>query len=137
MAKNILITISYLVLLAVSSWASDFNPGMYEIKSEVEIPGMPASIPPQTMVECLTEIDLLAHSNSVIQGCKIFDLKQTETSVSWEMECHQQGQKMTGSGKVTYHGDTIEGTIITNFGPESGNMTMTTMITGQRISDCD
>lgn len=135
--KNSLLMIFCFSLIASSSWALDFNPGKYEISSRVEMPGMPGAIPPQTMTQCMTDKDIVPISNSDIQGCKLSDVKQTETSVSWTMQCHQQGQNINGTGKVIYHGDTFEGTIITNLGPDSGNMTMTTVITGQRISDCD
>jgi len=37
---------------------------------------------------------------------------------------------------MTYKGDSFKGTILTNMGTQAGNMTITTIISGQRISDC-
>jgi hypothetical protein len=139
MLKNIisiLLMISCLTLITMASWALDFESGKYEITSRMEMPGMPAAIPPQTIVQCMTDQDPIPNSNPENQDCKITDMQQTKTTVSWEMECIQQGQKMTSTGQMTYKGDTFEGTIKTNLGPDAGNMTMTTVITGKRLSDC-
>ena len=52
------------------------------------------------------------------------------------MECSQQGQEMTSTGEMTYHGDRFEGTIKNVMGPQAGNMTIVTTITGKRVGDC-
>jgi Protein of unknown function (DUF3617) len=123
-------------LFAIPSLALDFQPVKYEITSKVEMPGMPGTIPPQTITQCIAEQDPLPNQNPENQECKIVDMKQTDNTITWKMECDQRGQKITSTGSMTYKGDSFEGTILTNMGPQAGNMTMTTIITGKRLSDC-
>lgn len=134
---TILLLILCMTLIAIPSWALDFEPGKYEITAKIDMPGMPVPIPPQTIVQCMTDQDPIPNATPENQDCKIIDLKQTKTTVSWEMECIQQGQKMTSTGNMTYNGVTFEGTIKAKIGANAGNMIMTTIVTGKRISDCE
>ena len=45
-----LYTLSVLCMLlaALPAWGLDLNPGKYQITAKVEMPGMPAGMPPQT-----------------------------------------------------------------------------------------
>jgi hypothetical protein len=70
------------------------------------------------------------------QDCNVSKLETKRNTVSWEMECTQQGQKMKSTGQITYSGETFEGTTQTNLGPQAGNMTITTVISGRRVGDC-
>lgn len=139
MLKNIvtiILIICCMIFIAAPSLALDFQPGKYEITSKVEMPGMPGTIPPQTITQCITEQDPLPNQNPENQQCKIVDMNQKDNTISWKMECDQQGQKITSTGSMTYKGDSFKGTVLTNMGPQAGNMTMTTAISGKRISNC-
>lgn len=139
MLKNIvtiILIVCCMTLFTIPALALDFQPGKYEITSKVEMPGMPGTIPPQTVTHCMTEQYPLPNQNPENQECKIVDMKQTDNTITWKMECDQQAQKITSTGSMTYKGDSFEGTILTNMGPQAGNMTMTTIITGKRLSDC-
>ena len=122
--------------LVSTSWTLDFVPGRYEITSKVEMPGMPSSTPPQTTTQCMTKQDPLPTKNVASQDCKVTDLVTKGNTVSWKMECNQQGQKMKSTGQITYNGENFEGTIKTDLGPQAGNMIITTVISGKRIGDC-
>ena len=132
----IYLTMFFMFLLVSTSWALDFVPGRYEITSKVEMPGMPSSIPPQTTTQCMTKQDPLPTKNVASQDCKVTDLVTKGNTVSWKMECNQQGQKMKSTGQITYNGESFEGTIKTDLGPQAGNMIITTVISGKRIGDC-
>ena len=124
-------------LFFIPAWGLDFKPGMYKITSTVKMPGMPAgSVPPQAITQCLTEQDPVPNKDASGQTCKIKDMKQDGNTITWKMECDQQGQKMTSDGQIIYSGDSFEGTTTTNMGPQAGNMTIKTVVTGNRIGDC-
>lgn len=126
-----------LFLFSTSAFALNLNPGKYAITSTVQMPGMPAgAIPPQTVTQCITEQDPIPQNDASSQDCEIKNMRQTDNTVTWEMECVQQGTKMTSQGKMTYAGDSFEGSITMNMGPQSGNMAVVTTITGQRLGDC-
>lgn len=122
---------------STSAHALDFNPGEYEIESSVQMPGMPAgTIPSQTMVQCMTKQDPVPKNDVSSQECEIKNMKQSKNTVTWDMECLQQGNKITSQGQMTYSGDSFDGTITMNMGPQSGGMTVTTTITGKRVGAC-
>lgn len=137
--KTVLSVFGVCVLFICStfSYALDFNPGTYEITSTVEMPGMPVgSVPAQTIVQCVTAQDPIPETNADSQDCKIKNMKQTGNTVTWEMECVLQGQTMTSQGKIIYAGDNFKGTVMMIMGLEAGSMTITTVIKGKRVGNC-
>ncbi|MBI9090555.1 MAG: DUF3617 family protein [Desulfobacterium sp.] len=126
-----------LLLCSTFSYAFDFNPGTYEITSTVEMPGMPVgSVPPQTIVQCVTAQDPIPETNAESEDCKMKNMKQAGNTVTWELECVLQGQTMASQGEIRYAGDNFKGTVIMEMGPEVGSMTITTVITGKRLGNC-
>jgi hypothetical protein len=126
-----------LLIAALPVWGLDLKPGKYEITAKVEIPGMPGGTPPQTMTQCLNEQNPVPDSSAGAQGCKITDMKTTGDTVTYTMECNQQGTQTKSTGKITYKGGSFEGTSETNMGPAAGGMTVTTVVKGKRIDKCE
>lgn len=126
-----------IVGLVTQVWGADFQEGRYEITSTVKMPGMPMQPPPTTITECLTPQDPVPNQSAADANCKILDMKTQGNTVTWKMECNQQGQEMKSSGKMVYHGDRFEGTVDTVMGAQAGNMEMTTTINGKRIGACE
>jgi hypothetical protein len=135
--KLSILIILAIVTIALPAWALDLKPGKYEITAKVEMPGMPAGMPAQTTTQCLTSQDPVPASTADAQGCKVTDMKTEGNTLTYAMTCEQQGMTMKISGKMTYKGDSFEGTTLTRMGPGAGNMTITTKITGKRIGKCD
>lgn len=119
-------------LFSMNSFALDFNPGEYQITTKVKMPGIPA----QTTTECVSEQDLIPKSESLGQDCEVHNMEQNGNVITWEMECNQEGQKITSQGEMIYSGDSFEGTITVKMGPQAGNMVMTTEISGKRTGSC-
>ena len=127
----------FIIMTAIPSVASGFTPGQYQIISTIEMPGMPAgSIPAQTIVQCMTEQDPIPKTNDASQDCTISNMKQSTNTITWEMECTQQGQKMKSHGQMTFSNDTFKGTNIMQMGPESGNMNVINNLSGTRLGEC-
>ncbi|MDY6881871.1 MAG: DUF3617 family protein [Desulfatiglans sp.] len=126
-----------MLLVALPAWGLDLKPGKYEITAKVEMPGMPAGMAPQTTTQCLDELNPVPNSSAAAQGCKIIDMKTKGNTVTYTMECTQQGMKIKTTGKITYNGDSFEGTSQTSMGPSAGGMTVKTTINGKRIGECD
>lgn len=125
-----------MIFFVTHAWGFDIQDGKYEIISTVEMPGMPMQIPPVTVTQCLTSQDPLPNQSTAGQQCNIIDMKTEDKTMTWDMECIQHGQKMHSTGKMVYYGDRFEGTTKTKMGPQSGNMTITTVINGKRIGAC-
>ena len=90
------------------------------------MPGMPMQPPPTTITDCVTQQDPVPNQQADSGNCKITDMKTVGNTVTWKMECDQQGQKMKSRGKMVYHGDRFE----------AGNMKISTTIEGRRVGDC-
>lgn len=118
--------------------AFELKEGKYKITTSVEMPGMPqGTIPPQTFVHCLTNQEPIPGSNTPSSDCEIKNVRQDGNTYTWEMECVQDGQKMTSKGSITYSGEGFEGSSTVTMGPQAGNMTIVTKMSGKRISKCD
>ena len=126
-----------LLLASPYAWALDLEPGKYEITAKVEMSGMPGGTPAQTSTQCLTEQDPIPDSSASAQGCKVTEMKTKGNTVTYKMECDQQGMKTTSTGEMTYKGDSFEGSINMTMGPEAGGMTITTVVKGKRIGNCE
>jgi len=135
--KVFLFSILCLLLTAIQSWGLDLTPGKYEITTKVEMKGVTSGMPAQTMTQCITEQDPVPVGSANAQGCKITDMKTKGNTVTYTMECEQQGMKTKTTGEMTYKGDTFEGTSKTEMGPAAGGMTVTTKISGKRIGKCE
>ncbi len=124
------------LLLSMPAWCLDLKPGKYEITSKVDIAGMAGMIPPQTFVQCMDDKTPVPESTADAEGCEVKDIKSTSNTVSYKMECDQQGMKIISYGAMTYHGDSFEGATQMVMGAETGGMTMTHKMAGKRIGDC-
>ena len=125
-----------MLLAALPAWGFDFKPGKYQITAKVEMPGMPVGMPPQTTTQCLNEQNPVPNTSAGAHGCKITGMKTKGNTVTYAMECNQEGMTVKTTGEMTYKGDSFEGTSKTNMGPSAGGMTVTTVIKGKRIGNC-
>ena len=77
------LTIAGLLFSASGAQAASPNmqPGMWEIITTMQIPGMPMSIPPQTVKPCFKKEDLKESKDTLPDGapCKIEDLMKAAT----------------------------------------------------------
>ena len=128
-----------IILLTVSSISfagskPNMREGLWEITSKTEMAGMPVEMLPVTFTQCLTEKDLVPQNSQPDQQCKITDVKVNGNTVSWAIQCETQGNEMKGAGKITYNGDSFEGTITISM-PQA-NVNMISHMSGRRIGDC-
>ena len=116
----------------------DMQEGKWEITTVMQVPGMPTNMPQMknTQIQCLTKKDFIPQSSQPGQECKITDKKIVGSTVTWTMVCKNQGGEMKGTGKITYKGDTFEGTMKMLI-PRQGDMEITSYISGRRIGNCE
>lgn len=110
----------------------NMNEGLWEITSEVKMPGM--SMPPSTLTQCITKDDLVPQKAQSAMGCQVTDVQYKGNTVTWKIECSGQGGVMTGTGQITYNGDSFVGQVKMTM-PGQG-MKVTTHMKGRRIGDC-
>jgi hypothetical protein len=112
--------------------------GRWEVTMQMEMPGMPVPLPPQTTTQCITPEQANNPQQSVPQAgrgqvgdCKVADYKIDGNKVSWTMKCEGR-EPMTGTGEMIYAGETYKGTI--KVSARGQNVTMT--YSGKRLGDC-
>jgi hypothetical protein len=118
-------------------WALDLKEGQYQITSNMEMSGMPASMPTVTFKQCMSQQNLVPIDPNNSQDCKITDMKTKGNKVTWTMQCTQQGSTLTANGSMTFHGDWFEGITKMKMGPEAGNMIITNRMKGKYIGACE
>jgi hypothetical protein len=131
------VTLVAIALFAVSAFAADSpqKPGKWQMKMEMEMPGMPFKVPPVTTEVCVTEEDLKDPQKSVPNdpksNCKVGDYKVDGNTVSWTFECPDQ--QMKGSGEATYDDATFSGWTKMTIGDQE----MKTKYSGKWLGACE
>jgi len=133
-----LVWITVAVGLSVSALAqAPRRDGRWEVKTEMEMPGMPMKMPAMTTTQCITKEQAEDPQRSVPQGrgapnnCKVSDYKVTGNKVTWSMKC-EGPEAMSGTGEITYGENTYDGVMKM----EREGQTMTMKYTGKRLGDC-
>lgn len=117
---------------------SPMRPGRWEITTHMEMPGMPMTMPPQKIVQCITREQL--EKGEAVPGaadeknpCKMTNYKVSGNKITWNMACTGE-QAMSGTGEIVVDGDTYTGTMKMTM-DQQGTMTM--KYTAKRIGDCE
>jgi hypothetical protein len=138
------------VVAASVSLAAQSGPrrdGNWEVTTTMEMPGMPAgmAMPPMKSMQCITK-EQANNPNSMVPprpqrgrgndgDCTVTDQKITGNKITFNMKC-TGAQPMTGTGEITYAGDTYTSALVTNMERGGQAMQMTMKSTGKRLGDC-
>jgi hypothetical protein len=115
--------------------------GRWEVKMEMDMPGMPAGMPPMTTTQCVTPEEAQDPQKLMPQGgrgrggnenCKVSDFKTEGNKTSWAMKCDGP-PPMSGTGEFTYAADSYTGVMKL----DRGGQPMTMKYTGKRLGDCE
>lgn len=121
-----------LFLPTPSAAAGTMKPGLWEITTSMEMPGMPFQPPAQTMRHCYTEQEVKEGPVPKDNNCRITELKATGSKTSWKMECRGE-LAGKGEGEIVYQGDSAyEG----KSRLQAQGMTMTSKYKAKRIGEC-
>lgn len=139
MRKTSLSVIAVLVALTltVPVMADAVNPqkpGKWQVKMQMDMPGLPIKLPPVTFDVCLTEEDLKDPQKSVPTDpkakCTVSDYKIDGDTVTWNVDCPKQDMK--GQGEITYTDDSYSGTMKMT----TGDQEMSTKYSGKWLGTC-
>jgi hypothetical protein len=120
--------------------------GRWQVTMEMSMPGMPAGMPPITTEQCLTPEDVKNPQAIVPQNqgrgrgrgnqqCSVSDYKMSGNKATWSMKCDGD-TSMTGTGEMTYDGDSYIGLMNMNMNMNGQPMAMTMKMAGKRLGDC-
>lgn len=120
--------------ILAASVVADERPGnLWQTTSQMVIPGMPFSPPPNTMKLCTAKEWTQPPPPPPGQTCEVSNFQRDGDKVTWDTQCTGD-MEMTGRGEITFTGDeAYTGTI--SFSAEG--MTMTMNLSGTKIDECD
>lgn len=111
--------------------------GKWDVKIEVDMPGMPMKMPAMSTTQCVTREDADNPQKATPRGgkdqdtCAVSDYKVDGGHVTWTMKCEGK-EPMTGTGDLLYTADAYTGTMKMN---RAGQVT-TMKYSGKRVGDC-
>jgi hypothetical protein len=129
---RILAAVSMSIL--TTSAVADERPGnLWKSTSQMVMPGMPFSPPPNTMQLCTAKEWTQPPPPPAGQSCTVSNFQRTDNKVSWDTQCTGE-MEMSGHGEITFDGtDKYAGTITMS----AEGMDVTVNLTGEKIGECD
>jgi hypothetical protein len=133
MKKILLIVLTVLLVPVGTVTAGTMREGLWEITTEMEMPGMPMKMPATVMKHCFTKNDVSDQKRVISQdnNCTVTDLKTSANKVTWKMKC-------TGENAATMTGETVFGSdsysSLMKMNSHGQNMTM--KVKGKRLGAC-
>jgi Protein of unknown function (DUF3617) len=128
------------LMMGAAMWAQSSGArrdGNWEVKIEMEMPGMPMSLPAQTVMQCITPQEANDPQRATPPSgrgrgsdCKVSDYKAQGNKVTWAVSCPNDG--MTGTGEFVYTENAYTGVMKMNAQGRGMNM----KYTGKRLGDC-
>ena len=110
--------------------------GNWEVRIEMQMPGMPMNMPAQTVMQCITPQQaadpqsMAPPSGRGQNSCKVSDYKMEGNKVTFSLSCPNEG--MTGTAEFIYTADTYAGTMKMNMQGQSMSM----KYDAKRLGDC-
>lgn len=123
-----------LLLVAPTPTRAADPPGvLWQTTSQMVMPGMPFSPPPNTMQVCAAKDSNQPPPPPPGQTCTMTNVQRSGNKLTWDTQCKGE-MNMTGRGEITYDSpDSYKGEI--KFSADG--MTMTTKLTGKKLGTCD
>ncbi|HEV7242596.1 MAG TPA: DUF3617 domain-containing protein [Thermoanaerobaculia bacterium] len=110
------------------------KPGKWQIKTQMEMPGMPVKIPPVSFEVCVTEEDLKDPKKAVPSDpkskCDVSDYKIDGNTVTWTINCPKQDTK--GTGVITFTENSYTGKMDMTVGEQEMQM----KYSGKWLGEC-
>ena len=137
MKKTLIIFVVLLSLLWTAGAWAQLKEGLWEITTQVEMKGMPQSMPPTTLRQCITKSDPVPRNKDKNYDCKTTGQKINGNTVSYTVECKGKDGVMQTSGTTTYTDNSMNGATTTNFKMKGQPaMQMASKIKGKYIGAC-
>ena len=138
-------TLAVLLSGAASAQSLGVKPGKWETQTtftgKVTAQGMSFNLPGQTTTttNCITEEDASFKPEDMAgDTCTPSNVKSTDSSISFDITCDQEGSTLTGTMEATASDDgkSVTGVMTMNGSYQGGSMAMTGNYSGERLGAC-
>lgn len=135
---SVVAAVTFAFLLSGSALgALNMEDGTWEITMKMEMPGMPAEMPPVTFSQCLTKKDSIPQKKDRNEDCKIISSSVEGNTVTWVAQCRIKEGTVDSTGKITYKGNGFDGVIKAVMNTKNtGKMEINQRMTGKRTGPC-
>lgn len=142
MSYRVYLAAAAALLLPLSALADKPNivPGQWQFTSTTSVVG-DIPIPDQTdsHQECIAQGDLDDADFQFLEveeGCELLEHNVSADGIDYRMVCHAEGGEANIDGHMAFLGERVEGGVNIHTQSPMGEMTMQTVIEGERIGDC-
>lgn len=126
---------------AVHAAPTQMKEGLWEITVTMDMPGMPKSVPPQKVQQCITRKDL-ENPQSMARApdtpgnqCRTTDYRLQGDTATWKMSCTGENA-MTGTGSMTFTETSYRGASRMTVTRGGKTMNMSMNYTGRYLGPC-
>lgn len=124
-------------LFAALAQAQEMQPGLWEIATTMQMPGM--QMPGGKFTHCYTAQDVAAgkqYGMDEKSKCAISNMKSAGGNISYDMSCALEGGRMIGSVKGTMSPTAFAFDQKMRMTPDQGMGEMHSVIKARRLGDC-
>ncbi|NTV13201.1 MAG: DUF3617 family protein [Desulfobulbaceae bacterium] len=122
---------SVLLSAGPAAAAEPKNGAEWEIKTTMEMPGLPFALPPTVIRQCLEE-KAVPYQGKKDEKCSTVYKNISGNTLSWQVVCDGKDGKMEMTGESTYSGDSMDSQI--KMKSKNGDMSM--HMTGKKLGPC-
>jgi len=104
----------------------------WELKTTMEMPGLPFAIPPTVVRQCIEDNKSVPYQEKKGEKCDTVYKNTSGNTLSWKVVCDSKDGKMEMTGESTYSGDTMDSKV--KMKSKQGDMSM--HMTGKKLGVC-
>jgi hypothetical protein len=133
--------VAALFIVWAGSASAELKEGLWEITTRADMKGMPGiKMPGTTVRQCITKQDVAPkpQHRQPGQDCKITEQRVVGDTATYAMVCtSKDGSVMETSGKMTFRGNSFNGTTLVKMkGKGHQDMEMTSTTSGKYLGAC-
>lgn len=113
------------------------QPGLWEVSTSMDMPGMPMQMPATTIKHCYTKEDVSDSSRMLPKDdkCTIRDYKVDGNKANWSVQCTGD-TAVDGSGSVSFNNDSYNGNIKMLVKNGAETVQIMSKISARRVGNC-
>jgi hypothetical protein len=132
-AKSLVLIPGLVIAFASGASAIEVPRGEWTIEMKIDNP-MLADAMNQTHTECIDKENWTPEELMEDPSCRIYDKADTAKTISWKMDCTQEGMASHGEASFTVDGETITGGMTITMTAGGRTMSMRTTMHGKRTA---
>jgi len=131
--QSVLAATGTLLLIGLTAARADEPPGvLWQMTSQMAMPGMPMSMPPNTVKVCAAR-EWSRPPPGGDKSCVTSNFQRVGNKATWDMQCSGK-MPMKGKGEITFDGtDSYSGAIEAT----AEGMSMKINLSGRKLGTCD